>query len=331
MIITRTPFRISFFGGGTDLPDYYKKFGGEVLSTTIDKYLYITCRHMPPFWDYTNRFVYGSKTELVTCVDEIEHPSIRETMRFLEINDGIDLHYNTDIPARSGIGSSSSFTVGLLNTLYGFKGRIVSKDELAEQAIHIEQDLIREAVGSQDQTAAAFGGFNHIVFKENGEIQVFPMTLQPERIRMLNDHLLLVFTGFQRFAKNIEQEKMKTLGNHYGSLGIMKSYVRQAIDILNSNTDIREFGGLLNETWEKKKSLSNKVSDSQIDQMYQYGMEHGAVGGKLLGAGGGGFMLFFVEPEKQEEFRIAFSGYISVPFHFEDSGSSIIYYKPDVI
>lgn len=327
MIITRTPFRISFFGGGTDLPEYYRKFGGEVLSTTIDKYLYITCRQMPPFWNYTSRFVYGSKTELVSCLDEIDHPSIRETMRYMKITDGIDLHYNTDIPARSGIGSSSSFTVGLLNALYGLNGKIISKEELAAQAIHIEQNLIKEAVGSQDQTAAAFGGFNHISFKENGEIQVTPMTLQPKRVTLLNSHLVLVFTGFQRFAKNIEQEKKEALGQHYDNLNKMKLYVKQAIDILNSDTDIREFGRLLNETWREKKALSKKVSGEQIDQMYEYGMKHGAIGGKLLGAGGGGFMLFFVEPQKREALLDAFSGYISVPFRFEDSGSSIIYYK----
>ncbi|MCI8490140.1 MAG: kinase [Lachnospiraceae bacterium] len=330
MIITRTPLRISFFGGGTDLPDYYTKFGGEVLSTTIDKYLYITCRHMPPFWEYSNRFVYGSKTELVSRIDEIEHPSIRETLRYMNINDGIDLHYNTDIPARSGIGSSSSFTVGLLNALYGLNGKIISKEELAAQAIHIEQNLIKEAVGSQDQTAAAFGGFNYILFKKNGDIQVMPMTLPSEKIQLLNAHLILVFTGFQRFAQNIEKEKMRTLESHYDNLGKMKGYVKQAVDILNTNTDICAFGELLNETWNEKKALSEKVSDSRIDDMYRHGLQHGAIGGKLLGAGGGGFMLFFVEPCNQKRFLEAFSGYVHVPFRFEDKGSSVIYYKPDI-
>ncbi len=329
MIITRTPLRISFFGGGTDLPDYYKKFGGEVLSTTIDKYLYLTCRRMPPFWEYDSRFVYGSKTELVRGIDEIEHPSIRETLRFMSLDYGIDLHYNTDIPARSGIGSSSSFTVGLLNALYGLNGKMVSKKELAAQAIHIEQDMIQEAVGSQDQTAAAYGGLNHIVFKENGDIETYPMTLPPERIRALNSHLVLVFTGFQRFAKNIEKCKIQTLDGHYKGLAKMKEYVGQAIGILDSDTDIREFGALLNDTWKEKRALSEKVSDSRIDGMYQKGIEHGAIGGKLLGAGGGGFMLFFVEPEKQREFVRAFADYVCVPFQFEDAGSQVIYYRPD--
>lgn len=329
MIITRSPLRISFFGGGTDLPDYYRKFGGEVLSTTIDKYLYITCRRMPPFWDYTNRFVYGSKTELVSSLDEIEHPSIRETLRYLNLDYGIDLHYNTDIPARSGIGSSSSFTVGLLNTLYGLNGKMLSKKELAMQAIHIEQELIQEAVGSQDQTAAAFGGFNHIIFRKSGDIEVCPMTLPLNRIRLLNEHFVLVFTGFQRFAKSIEKDKIQKLNQHYNNLTKMKGYVKQAIDILNTDTDIREFGALLNDTWTEKKSLSNKVSDRRIDDMYQQGIKHGAIGGKLLGAGGGGFMLFFVELSKQKEFIKAFSNFVVVPFMFEDAGSQVIYYKPD--
>ncbi len=330
MIITRTPLRISFFGGGTDLPDYYKKFGGEVLSTTIDKYLYITCRHMPPFWEYSNRFVYGSKTELVSEIDEIEHPAIRETLRYLKLDYGVDLHYNTDIPARSGIGSSSSFTVGLLNALHGLNGKMFSKRDLAFQAIHIEQDLIQEAVGSQDQTAAAFGGFNHILFKKSGDIEVCPMTLPPERIRSLDAHLILVFTGFQRFAKNIEKDKLQTLQEHYDNLEKLKCYVAQSIEILSTDTDIREFGALLNDAWREKKELSSKVSDDRIDALYQRGIDKGAIGGKLLGAGGGGFMLFFVEPMKQKKFIEAFSEYVCVPFHFEDAGSQVIYYKPDV-
>lgn len=329
MIITRTPMRISFFGGGTDLPDYYREFGGEVLSTTIDKYLYITCRHMPPFWEYKNRFVYGTKTELVSDIDEIEHPSIRETLKYLQLDYGVDLHYNTDIPARSGIGSSSSFTVGLLNALYGLNGKLLSKKELAMKAIHIEQDLIQETVGSQDQVAAAYGGFNHILFQKSGDIEVHPMTLPPERVRLLNKHLVLVFTGFQRFAQNIEKDKLETLGSHSDNLARMKQNVAQAIDILNMDRDIREFGALLNDTWMEKRQLSNRVSDVRIDEMYQYGIKNGAIGGKLLGAGGGGFLLFFVEPAKRENFLKAFSDYVCVPFSFENVGSQVIYYKPD--
>lgn len=330
MIITRTPLRISFFGGGTDLPDYYLKHGGEVLSTTIDKYLFITCRHMPPFWDYKNRFVYGSNTELCSEIDEIDHPSIRETIRYINPGYGIDLHYNTDIPARSGIGSSSSFTVGLLNALYGLQGKMVSKEELAKKAIHIEQRCIKEAVGSQDQTAAAYGGLNHIIFRTNGEIEVHPVTVTQERADCLNSHLCLVFTGFQRYAKNIEKGKIERIGQNIERLDRMKGYVRQAIEILNSDTDICEFGGLLNDTWKEKKRLSEAVSDERVDTLYELGMENGAIGGKLLGAGGGGFMLFFVPPEKKTGLVKALEGYVNVPFLFDNTGSQVIYYKPEV-
>lgn len=329
MIITRTPLRISFFGGGTDIPAYYEKHGGEVLSTTIDKYLYITCRHMPPFWDYTHRFVYGSKTETVSAIDEIDHPSIRETLRYMGLDYGIDLHYNTDIPARSGMGSSSSFTVGLLNALNGLEGKMLSKQELANKAIYIEQHLIQEAVGSQDQTAAAFGGFNRIQFKQNGSIEVSPITIPQSRVDMLNNSLLLVFTGFQRYAKDIEKGKISNLGQHDAELGKMKQYVQDAIDILNSNADITEFGALLNDTWQEKKKLSNKVSGTAIDEMYEKGMRNGAVGGKLLGAGGGGFMLFFVKPENRATLKKAMEGHACIPFRFDDTGSQVIYYKEE--
>lgn len=327
MIITRTPLRVSFFGGGTDLPEYYLKYGGEVLSTTIDKYLYITCRRMPQFWDYKSRFVYGSKTETITELEEIEHPAIRETLRYLHIEYGIDMHYNTDIPARSGMGSSSSFTVGLVNALNGLNGKMTGKEELMKAAIHIEQKMIGEAVGSQDQAAAAYGGFNHIVFKKNGEIEVYPVTICQARKRQLNENLLLVFTGFQRFAKNIEKGKIETLGVHTDNLKKMKEYTSQALDILNSNASIDEFGALLNDTWNEKRKLSDKVSDPAIDEMYERGIQAGAIGGKLLGAGGGGFMLFYVKKEKQHEFLRTFKDKTCVPFAFEDSGSQVIYYK----
>lgn len=329
MIITRTPLRISFFGGGTDLPGYYLKHEGEVLSTTIDKYLYITCRHMPPFWDYKHRFVYGSKTELVSNIEEIEHPSIRETLRFMNIDYGVDMHYNTDIPARSGIGSSSSFTVGLLNALNGLEGRISSKHQLLCDSIYIEQNMIKEPVGAQDQTAAAYGGFNHIIFRKNGEIEVMPITIREDRIKELNDSLLLVFTGFQRYSKNIERKKIERIDDNIKCLSTMKQYVSDALTILNSNEDILEFGSLLNETWRMKKRLADNVTDERIDAMYRMGMENGAVGGKLLGAGGGGFMLFFVQKEKREELKKAMRDYVCVPFRFENSGSQVIYYKQE--
>jgi D-glycero-alpha-D-manno-heptose-7-phosphate kinase len=329
MIITRTPLRISFFGGGTDLPAYYLKHGGEVISTTIDKYLYITCRPMPQFWDYSNRFVYGSKTELVSDINETDHPSIRETIKFVNPGYGIDLHYNTDIPARSGMGSSSSFTVGLLNALNGMNGHMMSKERLMKDAIHIEQDLIGEAVGSQDQTAAAYGGFNHIIFNQSGEIEVYPITISSKRIKQLSDNLILVFTGFQRYAKNIEKGKIEGIGNHVDSLAKMKEYTHQALDILNSTISMDEFGALLDDNWKEKRKLSDKVSDIAIDEMYERGRKAGAIGGKLLGAGGGGFMLFYVDKEHRENLIREFSDKTCVPFSFENSGSQVIYYKED--
>lgn len=327
MIITRVPFRISFFGGGTDLPEYYKNFGGAVLSTTIDKYLYITCRHMPPYWEYKHQLIYGSKNERVNEIDEIDHPSIRETMKYFGINYGLDLHYNTDIPARSGIGSSSSFTVGLIHALYGLGGRIVSKRQLAADAIHIEQDLIKEAVGSQDQIAAAFGGLNHIKFKQDMSFEVQPMTISENRLREFNDHLVLIFTGFQRFASDIEKDKIQKISSNFDSLHHMAKSTEQAVEILGSDTDICEFGGLMNDNWQLKKSLSDKVSNQAIDDIYQLGINNGAIGGKLLGAGGGGFMLFFVKPENREKLRTSLKDYLYVPFQFDKTGSQVIYYR----
>lgn len=327
MIITRVPFRISFFGGGTDLPDYYRENGGAVLSTTIDKYLYITCRHMPPYWEYKHQLIYGSKNERINETDEINHPSIRETMRFLGIQYGLDLHYNTDIPAKSGIGSSSSFTVGLLHALHGLNGSIVSKKQLATEAIHIEQNMIKEAVGSQDQIAAAFGGLNHIVFKKDMSFEVQPMTISERRINELNNHLVLVFTGFQRFAVDIEKEKIANISTNIHSLRHMANYTEQAIEILNSDRDIREFGALLNDSWELKKSLSEKVSNQTIDGIYSKGISGGAIGGKLLGAGGGGFLLFFVKPEGKEGLLRELNQFIRVPFNFDKTGSQVIYYR----
>ncbi len=329
MIITRTPFRISFFGGGTDLPAYYKKYGGEVLSTTIDKYLYISCRHLAPYWDYRHQLYYGAKTEYVTEIDEIVHPSIRETMRFINPQQGIDMHYNTDIPSRSGIGSSSSFTVGLLNALYGLEGKMASKQELLSGSLHIEQEMICEPVGSQDQTAAAYGGFNHIVFRKDGQIEIHPVVISRNRINELNDSLVLVFTGFQRFSKDIEEKKIQNIENRLEELHEIKNYVGQALDILNSERDLNEFGLLLNNAWEKKKSLSENVSDERIDNLYDFGMRNGAIGGKLLGAGGGGFMLFFVEKDKKGKLLDSMKEKVCVPFKFEDMGSQVIYYQPE--
>jgi D-glycero-alpha-D-manno-heptose-7-phosphate kinase len=330
MIITRTPLRISFFGGGTDLPDWFRTHGGAVLSTTINKYLFISCRDMPTYWDFKNRFVYGSKTEQVSSIDEIDHPAIREVLRFMRIPYGIDMHYNTDVPARSGMGSSSAFTVGLLRTLYGMEGKIVSDRRLASEAIHIEQDLIGEAVGCQDQIMAAFGGLNHIVFHKDGDFEVNPVIVYKNRLQELNDHLILVYTGIQRIASKIEGEKIKQLGQHKQEMSDIQRYVDDAIELINSNSPIDEFGLLLHETWQRKRKLSANVTNIDLDKLYETCRRNGAIGGKLLGTGGGGFMLFFVKPQDRDAMLKSLPNFIPVSFGFDTTGSQIIYYQEQV-
>ena len=329
MIITRTPLRISFFGGGTDFPSYYEEHGGAVLSTTIDKYQYITCRKLMPYWDYKHQFRYGSAYEAVNTFDEIKHPSIRETLRFFNLNYGLDLTYNTDVPARSGMGSSSAFTVGLVNALYGMNGKMANKRKLAVDAIHIERDMIGEVVGVQDQIAAAFGGFNHITFRKGGGFFVHPVTITQARKLELERHLVLIFSGFQRFAVDIEKDKVSNFSKKQSSLEQMTEMVDEALEILTGDSDILEFGKLLNKAWELKKSLSGKVSTNELDKMYEIGLKNGAVGGKLLGAGGGGFMLFFCEPSKQGNLIDSLKNYLHITFHFEDNGSQVIYYREE--
>ena len=329
MIITRTPLRISFFGGGTDMPVWYEKHGGAVLSTTIDKYQYITCRKLMPYWDYKHQFHYGSAYEMVRELDEIRHPSIRETMRFFNLPYGLDMHYNTDIPARSGMGSSSAFTVGLVNALYGMEGKMPNKRRMAMDAIHIEQDLIKETVGSQDQIATAFGGLNFIEFKKGGGFFVHPVTIGKERKEELENHLVLVFSGFSRFASEVEKKKLASLKQKEAVLREMQDMVQEALEVLTGNKDLRTFGEMLNHTWKLKRSLSEGVSTSEIDELYERGMKSGAIGGKLLGAGGGGFLLFFCEPKKQGAMLEALKGYLHIPFHFEENGSQVIYYREE--
>lgn len=323
MIITRTPFRISFFGGGTDYPVWYEKNGGAVLSTTINKYSYITARYYPPFHSTKHRVVY-SKIELAQNYDEIEHPSVRETLKHLGIGEGIEIHNAADLPARSGLGSSSTFTVGLLHALYALLNRTVTKMKLATDAMHIEQNLIKENVGSQDQLAAAFGGLNKLTFGGNG-FEVQPIILSDRRLEELQDNLMLVFTGFARTASEIAGEQIKTSHQKESELRKMHSMVDEAAGILRSDTDLTEFGRLLHEAWMLKRGLTGKISNSQIDGIYEAARKAGAVGGKLLGAGGGGFMLLFVPPEKQACVREALKGLIFVPVKFETGGSQIIY------
>jgi D-glycero-alpha-D-manno-heptose-7-phosphate kinase len=326
VIITRTPFRISFFGGGTDFPAWYREHGGAVLSTTIDKYSYVHCRKLPPFFDYKHKIVFFSKQETLNNIDEIEHPAVREAYRFMNVNEGLVMQHDADLPSHSGLGSSSAFTVGILNALYALQGKMINKKRLAFEAIHIEQEMIKEAVGSQDQVAVSFGGFNKIVFSENS-IEVNPVTISNKNFVRLQSHLMLFFTGFPRFAVEIEKEKLQNLDKKKHELRAMHRLVESAMDILNDGVDgYDDFGRLLHENWILKKSLSDKVSTAQIDDIYSKAMVAGALGGKILGAGGGGFILFYIAPEKQEQLKSALSPLLHVPFRFDTLGSQVIYY-----
>lgn len=328
MIITRTPFRISFFGGGTDYPVWYKENGGAVLSTTINRYSYITCRFTPPFFKYKYRMAY-SKIEEVNHRKHIDHPSARECLNFLKINRNLSIQYDCDLPARSGLGSSSTFTVGLLNALYGLKGEMKTKRQLALNAIHVEQNLIGENVGSQDQTAAAFGGFNRIEFGGANEITVYPVVISQDRLDSLKDHLMIFFTGFSRNASTVAAEQIKLTPTKGNELNTMKQMVYEAQNILHSKKNIDDFGKLLHESWQLKRGLSSQISNSALDAIYDTGRRAGALGGKLLGAGGGGFILFFAKPEVQPKIKEKLKKYLHVPFNFENSGSQIIYYAPN--
>jgi D-glycero-alpha-D-manno-heptose-7-phosphate kinase len=329
MIITRTPFRISFFGGGTDYPAWYHEHGGSVLATSIDKYCYITCRRLPPFFDHKHRIVY-SLIENVQSIDEIQHPAVRAVLRWSGISEGLEIHHDGDLPARSGLGSSSSFTVGLVNALAGLRGKITSKDELAKDAIHIEQNLIGESVGSQDQVSAAYGGFNRIEFFQNGGFGVSPVILPRQRRQELNNHLMLCFTGISRIAAEVAQSKIDNLMNRQRELETMHAMVDQAISILQDTTiAISEFGALLHQSWELKRTLSDRVSTPHIDQVYEAARGEGAIGGKILGAGGGGFMLLFAPPERHASIRAKLNTLVHVPFGFDDTGSRVVLYQPN--
>jgi len=328
MIITRTPFRISFFGGGTDYPKWYQEHGGVVLATTIDKYCYISCRYLPPFFEHNYRIVY-SKIENVKAIPEIEHPAVRTVLDYMGCDLGLEVHHDGDLPARSGLGSSSSFTVGLLNALMALNGKRISNDELARKAIHVEQDLIKENVGSQDQISAAYGGFNRIEFLRDGSFKVDPIILGHERLEEFQSHLMLFFTGFSRFASEIAKSQIDNMKSRAAELHLMKEMAYEAIATLQSNSPIEEIGRMLDENWKYKRSLSDKVSTSEIDQIYSIAKKSGAIGGKLLGAGGGGFMVFFVKPEIQEKVKEALRHLIYVPFRFENSGSRVVLYQPN--
>lgn len=327
MIISRTPFRVSFFGGGTDYPVWYRKNKGAVLATSINKYCYISCRYLPPFFEHKYRIVYGIQ-EKVKKISEIQHPAVRECLNFMNIEKGVEIHHDGDLPARAGLGTSSSFTVGLLKALYALKGNMVAKRNLALDAIHVEQNMIKENVGSQDQVTTAFGGFNKIEFDDDQEFQVQPITLTSEKYELLQNHLMLFFTGFSRTASDIAGEQIKKIPDRNRELKRMTEMVDEAINILNENdTNLNDFGKLLHESWMIKRKLTNKITTDTIDKIYETALKAGAIGGKLLGAGGGGFILFFVGPENQNKVREKMKHLLHVPFRFEELGSQIIYYS----
>src|SRR3989338_1720193 len=329
MIISRTPFRISFLGGGTDYPQWSDEHGGAVLAATINRYCYISCRRLPPFFDHKYRIIY-SKVENTKSIDEIQHPSVRATLNYFSCHEGLEIHHDADLPARSGLGSSSAFTVGLVNAINAMQGKDSHAEALAKLAIHIEQDIIKEAVGSQDQVLAAHGGFNQIEFLKNRNFKISPMILKKDRSDLFQRHLMLFFTGFSRFAPEIAKSKIENFSHKKEELTALYHMVDEGISILkNESIDLLEFGSLLNRAWRYKRSLSVKVSTPEIDLIYEKAIKEGGVGGKLLGAGGGGFILFFVAPEKQEAVREAFSHLIHVPFQFENQGSRIVLYQPN--
>jgi D-glycero-alpha-D-manno-heptose-7-phosphate kinase len=325
MIIARTPYRISFFGGGTDYPAWYRKHGGSVLAATIDKYGYITCRYLPPFHDFRISVIY-SKIERCNAIDEIKHPSAREVLRFLHVERGIEIHQDADLPARSGMGSSSAFTVGLLHAVHALQGRMAGKQQLAREGIHLEQEILKEAVGSQDQVQAAYGGLNHVLFHPNGEIDVRPVTIRPDRLTDFNAHLLLFYTGIKRTAANIAGTFVHDLEARKRQLRIMSDLVTEGLNVLNGDHDLLAFGELLHEAWEVKRTLSSAVSNDDVDGLYARARSAGALGGKLTGAGGGGFLLLFAPPHKHADICGEFGELLHVPFKFDFSGSQIIYY-----
>ncbi len=327
MIISRTPYRISFFGGGTDYPSWYRHYGGQVIATAIDKYCYITARYLPPFFDHKFRIVY-SRIENCRTIDEIDHPAARECLRYLEFEQGLEIHHDGDLPARSGLGSSSSFVVGLLHALHALRGETPSKERLAHEAIHMEQVRLKETVGSQDQVIAAHGGCQRIEFLSDGEIRVTRLALDPERLAALSSHLMLFFTGIKRTATTIAESYACDVSLIERQLRAMGNMVEEASQILAGNCDLTAFGRLLHESWRAKRSLSKQVSNPIIDDIYSAARSSGALGGKLVGAGGGGFMLLFAHPNDHPRIREQLRNLVHVPFRFERRGSRIIFSDP---
>lgn len=330
MIISKTPFRLSLFGGGTDYPTWYREHGGAVLGTAINKYCYISVRYLPPFFEHRHRFVY-SQIEAVNSLDEIDHPAIRGILTDYNVKEGLEIHHDGDLPARSGLGSSSSFTVGLINALRALQGKMSSAKFLGEEAIRIEQQVLKENVGSQDQIWAAYGGTNTINFQPDGTISVDPVIMSKARRQELESHITLYFTGLARIASDIAGSKIANLSKRKAQLGAMCAMVDEARGILASSTsDIRDIGRMLHESWKLKRELADNVSTSEVDEYYQAAIDAGALGGKLLGAGGGGFMMVFCEPDKQPAVQKALGGLIPVKISIGSPGSTIAVYEPDL-
>lgn len=325
MIITRTPFRISFFGGGTDYHTWYQENPAAVLATTINHYCYLHCRFLPSFFNHKSRVVW-SKIEEISDHAAIQHPSVRAALEYLNIQQGIEIHHQGDLPARSGLGSSSAFTVGLLHALYGLSGNISSKRELACEAIHLERDILKEHVGVQDQISTAYGGFNQITIHSNGNFEVTPLILPPQRLEELQNHLLLFFTGVSRTASDIAADKIRAIPHKKEEMHNIYQMVAEAVKILTSQQDIRDFGHLLHEGWQLKRQISPHISPDFIDDIYTRARQAGAIGGKILGAGGGGFMLLFTTPDNKPRLTEALKDLLLVPFQFEGTGSQIIFY-----
>ncbi len=329
MIITKTPFRMSFFGGGTDMESFFREYGGAVLSSTFDKYCYVNVRHLPRFFDYKTELSY-SKTERVIDTDDIQHPAIRNAMKMLDMYE-IRLTYEADLPARSGLGTSSSFAVGMLNAFYALKGKYADKKKLADEAIHLERVLCNEAGGWQDQIAASYGGMNRIEFNKDGTYDVNPIIIHPDRKKQLNDNLLMFFTGFTRLSSDMQKANQAGYDEKIKQLQQMYALVDDAEAVLeDKHSDLDDFGRLLDKTWRLKRQTGGAITTNSIDSLYEKGIEAGALGGKLLGAGGGGFLVFYVQPDKQESVKEAMKELLYVPFRFEDGGTRVIHYTPEM-
>ena len=328
MVISRTPYRISFFGGGTDYPAWYRENGGAVLGTAIDKYCFITCRYLPPFFEHRLRVVY-SKIEDCQRASEVQHPVVRAVLGMLRVERGLEIHHDGDLPARSGMGSSSAFTVGVLHALYGLLGRLSSQQQLATDAIHVEQDLIGETVGAQDQVFASFGGFNLIEFKRDDSFRVEPLTLAKDRLEELNGSLMLFYTGLRRTASEVAASYVPGIGARTKQLTRMREMVDEGLKILGGHDSLDAFGDLLDEAWQLKRSLSGVVFNPHVDGIYTEARQGGARGGKLLGAGGGGFLLLYVPAACRQQVRERLRNLLWVPFHFDTGGSQIIFYSPE--